>query len=616
MPAQRLEIWTDYQCAGGTRKGFLPLSAVVECTILERTTREDEGMCTVSKESDAYTQATVGSVLRILAADGSFEEWRIQRVDDESRRARIATLRLRSPLMELGTSNALLSETVGGVLNVGLEWKALTPASILALIIPFCPSWWTAGTVTPTIPCDLSPNAWMPLQALRELIAAIRGQGVDAELTFRRNGTTGYFIDIVSTIGSSATALDVRTGKNLLSTTRSQDRDRYAVEVVPLGTGSPRATMAKAFIEVTAKAGAVLTVAQPVTGGAIVAFDNQWNNLYLIDDTGARQLISACVGGATQTITVASGTNFTVGRWYRAAVNSSGDELLRLRKIESTSGVIQKVESSVLGSNTNFVGNPAMRIWTGGAGTAPDNWTKSGTGTFTKTTTTGLWKYGGQSCRCQQAGVAISLQSPRIAFYVPTWATNVQFSCWVYIVAYGSGPQLTWRRDAATDMGITAIGTLALNTWQRVDANFSLSGLTAAVHDFSIIYSQSIIGGTSDIYIDSAQVTLSAAADVFMEGSQATRLLALANRYLTKFSTTPVAYRFSFADVGDYDATGFPFDGVTLGQTVNVRDTDLNSTASARLLERTRNIKNPLAAELVVSSRPDDLASLLTGIPA
>lgn len=608
---QRCELWDTYQCAGGVRLAVLPLDHITSLSTTERTTREDEGALTISKDAAAYSSLAVGGVLRLLFTDGAFTEWRVRSLQDESRRQRIVTAVLATPLLELATGAAILSSTTSLVTTVGLEYKALTPTEVVTAVLAFCPAYWSVGTITPTIPVNLTPAGWMPLQALRELVGAIRAQGVDAELDYRRNGTTGYYLDVVSTIGSSASALDVRTAKNLLGASRLLDRDRYAMEVVPLGNGD--ATMATAYLEVTNKSGSTLTVAQPVVGGAMIAFDGQLDGLYLFDDAGARQLISSSV--AAGTFDVASAANVTSGRWYRIVGDSSGTDLIRMRKVPATAGPIQVVRASNLDATTNIMTNPAMRVWTGAASDPPDGWVKLSTPTLTRTTTAGLWIYGGKSCRVQINANTQGLETAAVSLYVPAYATSVTYSAWVRLVTIGGSLELRFNRNGTVQHTVALDTGYATGVWHRIDWTESLSGLTGSVRPFKVTVIATT-GGTTELYVDAAQISFTDSAMAFVEGSNPSRLWTFANRYLTKYSTVPAIYRLTFADLGQWSAADFPYDAVSLGQTANVRDTDLDFTVSARVVDLTRDWKNPLASELSVSSRPDDLVTLLTGLAA
>ncbi len=605
MPAfARAEIWSDYQYAGGTRQAVLPREDCRVLTTTERVERDDEGTLELSKDAPAAEHLAIGRVVRLVYADGSFDEWRVRQLQDSSRTAAILRATLQSPLLELATGAAVITKTTATVVSLDVEWKGLTATEIATEILTFCPSGWSLGTVDPTIPVNLTASAWMPLRALRELVSAVRAQGVDCELTFRRNGTTGYYVDLVTTIGASAGTIDVRSAKNLLSTTRTRDRDAYGTEVVPLGTG--QATLARAFLEVTAKSGSTLTLQSPVTGGQVIAFDGQYDGLYLIDDVNAKQLVSA--SGVDQECDVASAANFTVGRWYRLARNSSGDEMVGIRKAPGTAGPVQIITSAQLDDTTNHVANPSQRTWTGASSAPPDGWTTSGTVTLTRTTTTGLWVYGGKSCRVQASGG--HLQSPTTNLYIPTWVTHATLSAWVYVTTASTG-EVRFVVNGSL-VSSTTLASLGTGTWRRVDYTHSMSGLTGAVRAF-----YAYVGlGVSDCYVDSVQLTLTDAARDFVEGSNPTRLLTFANKYLLAYSDTPVAYQIQFGDLQAWDPEGWSDDEVSLGMTARVRDVDLDITTSARVRELTRNHIAPLTSAVTVANRPPDLISLLSGIAA
>jgi hypothetical protein len=618
----RLEVWSTWECAGGTRQAFIPLSECAVLTTTERVQHDDEGQLVLSRESAGAASIETGVVIRFLYSNGSYDEWVVWTIDDTSRESRVIRVSLRSVLTELDSGRAVLSEsTAVQVTTVDLEWKALTPETHVDQIMAFAPTWFTAGTVTPTIPVDLAPSGWMPLRALRELVAAIRAQAVGCELHYRRNGTTGYFIDIVTTIGSSESALSIRTTKNLLGTSRRRDREKYAVEVVPLGTGSPRATIGRAWWELTVKSTNVLTFQQPVTGGSMIGFNDQLNTVfYLIDNTGAKIQILDC-DASTQQITVTSGTNFTVGRWYRVAADSTGNEVVRLPKLAGTTGPVRLVESSTLDGNTNFIDNPAMREWAGASSDPPDGWssTLSSPGTITRTTTTGLWKFGGKSARCVAASG--QFKSPTLSVYVPTWVTSITTSIWLYPVTLATQGQVIFFYDGvskgAGSGGITTTSTasLPLNQWSRVDHTVITGFSVGGTHSLQAAFlSQG--GGTPDHYVDSMQIIFASEGAEFVEGSNPAKLWALGNQYLGTYSSVPTSYGVTFADLHQWDPVGFPYDHVALGQTANVVDSDLEITTSGRIIELRRDWKNPLASQLTVTTRPEEFVSLLTGIAA
>lgn len=628
MPTlERLEIWSDFQYAGGTRQAALPLEHCIRLTTTERLERDDSGQLELSKDAPAASALALGVVIRFLFTDASFSEWRVSRIDDASSAARIIKATLQSPLFELNTGAAILSQTTGTTVSFSVEYKAMTPAAILAAILAFAPSGWSVGTVDPTIPTSFVTDAWMPLRGARALVDAIKAQGVACELDCRPNGTSGYFVDLLTAIGASAPTLDVRSAKNLLGTSRTRDRQRYATEVVPIGAGSPKATIGRAWFKCTAKAGTTLTMAQPVTGGRMLAFDDQLSTArYLIDDTGARQQITDCIE-ATQQIIVASAANVTAGRWYRVAADSAGTELTVLRRLATVAGPVYPLPASELTDATNFVPNPAMREW---AGAVPDNWTPAGAGnsTYTKTTTAGLWVYGGQSCLVQNGslGAVGTLSSPLEGCYIPTtWTGFIIFSAWIRVKRYGnlSAIQLygKYGTTGASTIAFGAInaGTHAIDTWHRIDKAAALSVTYNGFQKFGVQLTFDVQDNATQeaqVYFDAAQVVVipTNSAPAFTEGSDPARLWALGNNWLTDYGSVPTSIKCTFADLNQWDPTGFPYDAVSLGQSVNVADDVLEETFASRVRELTRNWKRPLDSVISIANRQSDLVTTLSGI--
>ena len=581
----RFELWDTYQCEGGVRLSLLQVSEVIRCVTTERVTRDDEGVLEISKDTPSAPDVTIGHVLRLVFSDASFQEWRIRQLEDTSRTSRVVRALLQSPLMELAVLDSVVSSTVTTATQtyaaMAVDYKALSPSTVATRILAFCPTWWAIGTIEPTIPVTFTTDAYMPLRAYRELVAQIRAQGADAELTFRRNGTTGYYLDIVAEIASAEPTIDVRSGKNLLSTNRLRDRDRYALEVVPLGTTSAitgqRSTIERAYHECTVKAGTTLTIKQPVTGGDSIAYDDQLTGYYVIDDAGAAQQITDSTAGATQQIVVASAANVTQGRWYRLVRTSSSDALVRLRTGESVTGPVQVLTSAQLDDTTNFFTNPGQRVWTGASSVPADGWTTTGAGTITKTTTEGLWVYGGQSTRVQ-ASTTLVLQSPEVSVYHPTWAPSAIFSVWFRVTTAGTGT-VGFYVNTALQSSVNLSG-YATGVFVRQDFTFTPAP-GAAVRAFQV----RVGGGSCDVYVDSVQLSWGTTAAAFLEGSNASRLWALGNRYLTTYGTVPSTYQISFANLAEWDAAAYPYDMVSVGQTATVRDVDLDVTATARVVE-------------------------------
>jgi hypothetical protein len=172
--------------------------------------------------------------------------------------------------------------------------------------------------------------------------------------------------------------------------------------------------------------------------------------------------------------------------------------------------------------------------------------------------------------------------------------------------------------DSADVGSGTLITSLTLNQYNRVDVT-----LTSAAGNYTTGATHALrcrlqMQGTpaSDVYCDAVQIAFQGTATEFVEGSNPAKLWALGNQYLATYSTRPVSYGCSFADLNMWDPTGFRWDAVALGQNASVTDSDLGITTSGRIIELKRDWKNPLASQLTIATRPEEFVSLLTGIAA
>src|SRR2546429_601846 len=142
------------------------------------------------------------------------------------------------------------------------------------------------------------------MAVLKRLAAA-----TNTELAVRRNGTTGYFIDLVNQIGAGAATVDIRLGKNVRAIRRERNSVEQATRVFPRGNpeSNIHPSMAGARWKVTAMdiTGTILTLSDPVNAAHAgpIQYDNQLNGLWLQTPRGDRIQVTASVA-ATQQVTV------------------------------------------------------------------------------------------------------------------------------------------------------------------------------------------------------------------------------------------------------------------------------------------------------------------------
>ena len=108
---ERVEIWSNLQCASGSRVAFCPVLTCSTVEAIEGKTATQR--LTMSVPRDATT--AVGflvprSVVRLVYTDATFDEFRIQDVVDSAQAAAV-TVQANGVLFDLAQGNTLLTQT-------------------------------------------------------------------------------------------------------------------------------------------------------------------------------------------------------------------------------------------------------------------------------------------------------------------------------------------------------------------------------------------------------------------------------------------------------------------------------------------------------------------------
>ncbi|HSV93282.1 MAG TPA: hypothetical protein VLH81_09400, partial [Desulfobacterales bacterium] len=114
----RLEVWTDFECAGGTRLGFfqpLPPSAVRT----QEVNGEDTLRVSLYRDVDAWSLILGDRVLRAHLATGDYCEYRIADIGEEHQRdgKAVAEIVGEGPLYDLGHDLVAHTLVNGAVLH-------------------------------------------------------------------------------------------------------------------------------------------------------------------------------------------------------------------------------------------------------------------------------------------------------------------------------------------------------------------------------------------------------------------------------------------------------------------------------------------------------------------
>lgn len=699
----RFEIWSNLQCLSGTRLGVIP--DWMEATEARSLTGEERIDVTLPRNSSAWPNLREQRVLRSVFTDGSFDEWRITKLLEERRPdgGITSSIGAVSPLIDLATVAPTLN-AIGSLILADFEIVGQTITQhfntyISGTLTSALGGAFTLGTVDDNSPLNSVQYSWTtPLQACLQMANA---KGL--ELRLRRNGTAGYFVDFLTSVGASAPKLYVRLGSNLQGVRRTRLATDQATVVFPRGqaTDGIYATMAEALWKVaTTPTGTTFTV-QDIAGGAgPIAFDSQLTNqaLYVRKfPSGSGIAITADVA-STQLITTGSAHGLAPGDYIQFWQASTRFDLLFLRSPQDylTYGWRAKIlDLQDIPGTVNYVVNPAMRVYTTGANAPPDNWEiipGCGLAAANVDKDTGVFRFGGASAKCVLAGdgqgigtiwTAIAptdefaFVSGQIGFRnitdgakvrlemllgittvaisgTPTRATSggittvsVTTSA-AHNLALGNlvemrsitgattadgynGVRVVSRIVSSTqfeyqltaDPGVVSVSSATIRrVWkfatpgsptsqQFIDLNYA--GVNAKTLGATVACVRVMQDGTTGctVYADSGQVTPTAVAQSFIEGSGGAQLWQAGNRKLLVDAPPAVEYGVDMLDRGRLDSSRWPYEDVILGQQVQIDDPEWGLSASTRVVGYTRDLRLDAKTALTLSTQNKDITDLL-----
>lgn len=284
----RVEVWSDYQCASGSRLAMVP--GVVDVITTRDVSGDDSVQLIVPRNSPAEAELLARRVIRLVRSDGagteSYDEWRIvERTRASGADANTYTYQARSPRADLVRGDVAQLLSTGEIAHV-FSVTAMTPAQIIdTYVLPALAaaglSYFARGTVDPTAPRDLSFEWFSPLSLLEALRDATA-----TEMHVRRNGTTGYYIDLLDQLGAGATRPVFRQTKNLLRTEVFEQTQELVTRCIPRGGKLPGFaeyhTLARVLLKVMAVTPSggtlILDVEDPAGSVQPIEFDDQFNN--------------------------------------------------------------------------------------------------------------------------------------------------------------------------------------------------------------------------------------------------------------------------------------------------------------------------------------------------
>ncbi len=616
---RRAEIWSDLVAAAGARLAAIPDAIALDET--RKVSGDDDLKLTLPVGSVSYTNLKERRVLRVVYSDDTFDEWRILGIN-ESRshdNAKVGIITASSPLVDL--ARTIIGRTeADGLVHFDFEGLQLTPTEhINNLILPALTgdgiAHFALGTIDPTWPVDQVYQWSTPLAALRQL-----ADTTGTELRVRRNGTTNYLIDLLTSIGAGSSMVDFRVGKNIQAVTRDRSSTEQVTRIYPRGQAEDQfaATMARAVWEVVSVTGSVVRLKDSAGGDGPAQFADQLNGFYLRKAGGTLTLVSVTtvISNLQTDVTVASATSISIGDMVQFRKNAAGDDLTYLEApAQKTAygllaGVIERPD---IPGTHNVVKNPSMRNWPGSSSAPPADWTGLGAPTFTKTTTAARWRVGGQSLRIQGSAdgdgvetnyitITPTAAAPFFSGFVSVW---LETGGQVRVELVATNGSTTWVFPDSVHKAYTS----QTKIWVDLGvAGIDLQKLGATQVKIRVVQDGST---ATDFYVDAAQLVQWGTQLPYIEGSGGTKLWQAANDKLLQQADPMVKYDVDIVDLNRAYPGSWPDDGLVLGGPVNVKDAGLAVQASTRILEIDRNLLVAGASRILLSSRPQDLTDAL-----
>lgn len=332
------ELWSDWPCAGGVRLGALTLA---RGTYSDAIDNSDALNATVL--DDARAQPALRRVVMVTDTAGVVRGYRLAAAG-RTRTDRFWTIRGASAITDLA-SYGLVRTISGGLTTyaVGGRYTAteFIDTFVLSNLSADGASHWARGTVDTTgYETITAPDTgWTRLEWCKAI-----ADRFGLELRVRFNGSTSILIDLVARVGSSATAVHVAFGKNLIRLQDDQDDGELATAITVLGTVAEGATVPADIGDNAWEIGTIpgsapywIPLTDPAGGAGPVAFASQFGTAsgsqgaYLLRSDGGTTQITDSRITPDNAVLVAATTGLTAGHHVGIVADSSATRLTELR---------------------------------------------------------------------------------------------------------------------------------------------------------------------------------------------------------------------------------------------------------------------------------------------
>ena len=605
-----VEIWNDVEAStAGSRL------AVLSDYRTARDLRELNGPETLRvglrRENESWPDLQERRVLRTVFSDGSFDEWRITKIQEAREPDLTGLVECESPKYDLG-SRLMERVEADGSASPYFELYGLTPTEHLGVILEDAPSYFSAGAVASSAEGDMVYNWDSPLSAVGEL-----AQLNDLELDVRRT-STGYKVHLPEAVGSSMDKAYLRYARNLTGVRRTSEvQTNHATRVYPRGGGQPgeRLTMGDARWLVSGVAGVVLTMS--TQDGSPILVDDQLNGLYVEEPGGTiKQIVDS--GSTAQSITLSTGHGVSTGERIWVRRNSSGAQLTYLEHPTNLAAyglVSAPLDRQDIPRVDNLVENPFLSAYSTAG--APTNWNKypSTAPALAESTGGQLRRYGSASLHVTSTAQGHGVQTDILSVTPSSKAPH--FSAQITLRVVSGAVKLEMVDTSSTQDGLyppadaEAARTSVLDTW--VD-NLLVSGIdlkeTGSTGVRLRVTAHTTAG--AEWYLDAAQLTQTAGgAEWFYDGRASNDLWLAANQQLLTNSAPRVSFDVDVLDLERLHPGVFTHDALTIGGAVQVVDSDLGLDFATRIVRLERDLALPGNTKLKLSNLPEDLVGQL-----
>lgn len=402
-----------------------------------------------------------------------------------------------------------------------------------------------------------------------------------------------------------------RLRKNIVGIERRSDARDQANRVYPFGQiqdSTIRQTIGKARWEV-----ATVPSATTFTVTERLLFEDAHLEGNFVDDLGGGLFEIDITVESTGVITTTAAHGLSVGQLIAFRLNAAGDELAFVDSPSSQVlyGVLNgRLEATDIPPVDNLVVNPALRDFTAGAA---DDFVAIGSPTLSQETDAIHTRVGGSAQKVETALAGEGIKTDPIA--IVAVSPDLFFSALVQVfVETGGGVEIFLDHSTEGRFPLEGSEERAFTTKAGVFIEIRIEGKEFPTGTVEVvIISRS--AGTNVFYIDAVQFVQAAQAFDFFDGRSSVVLWQRGLDHLTLVNLPEIQYALPGAlDLTTVREADFPFDEVTLGGNVFVRDERFNITTLTRVLQVRRDLKAGRNIALELSSRRQNIIDRLSAL--